>query len=275
MNNLQICESLQHLRSTIEQVDHLINATTYYEVRDLFVACEFDTQELRNLRQLAPEYGRPEFLLCVDSSGSAMSPGEDIIEDFRKTVSEHPDFRHWFQEAAIVERKQPVLLIVRWLCHLAGFRHRSVHLFVDHPVLDDYTLVQVRGVQKPESPGCFDVPAAGHVIALGSVEDALFKELEEELDLSQDDIDDLEMIGNYDYRDSLGNLGRHNVEFRVVFRSRLRNDALCKIRFADGEVAAISVFALSELEAMIGAFPGRIASGLAASFPMYLRSRSG
>jgi isopentenyldiphosphate isomerase len=275
MDDLQTHESLQCIRSAVEQADHLISATTYHEVRDLFAAYESDPRDLRNLEQLAPEYGKPEFFLCVDGAGSPVHPTEEIIEDLRKTVSRRASFGLWFQEATVEEDGRPALLVARWLCHLVGFRHRSVHLFVDHPVLDDCTLVQVRGVQKPEFPGCFDVPAAGHVIALESVENTLFKELGEELDLSQDDIDDPEMIGSYDYRDPLGNLGWRNVEFRVVFRSRLKAGGLSKIKLADREVAAISVFPLSELQAMMDAFPERIASGLTASFPIYLRSRGG
>lgn len=271
MDNPQPSEPLQRLRLVVEQADHLINTTTYHETRGLFAACLSDPQHLKNLR-LAPEYGKPEFLLCVDSDGAPVHLTKEIIKDLRETASQHSSFGLWFQEAMVGEDEQTTLLIARWLCHLIGFRHRTVHLFIDHPTRDDYTLVQVRAVNKIEFPGCFDVPAAGHIVGLELPTDTLFKELEEELNLGRDDIYDIEMIGSYDYGESLSNSDLRNVEFRAVFQSRLKANGLSKIRFADREVAAISVFALSELQALIGAFPERVASGLTESFPIYLRN---
>jgi isopentenyldiphosphate isomerase len=266
---------LQRLRGAVEQADYVVGAAVYHEAQSLFTACLSSPQYLRDLQQLAPEYGKPEFLLCVDSNGSPVYPTGDIVEDFRKTVTEHPSLELWFQEATVEEDERPVvLLIARWLCHLVGFRHRSVHLFIDHPTRDDYTLVQVRGIYKFESPGCFDIPVAGHVVGLESTTDTLYKELEEELNLDRGDIYDPEMVGSYDYRGPSSDPSLRNVEFRVVFRSRLKAGRLFKIGFVDREVAAISVFALSELDAMINTYPERVASGLARSFPICLRTKS-
>jgi len=274
MSSPRPSEPLQRLRVAVEQADHVAGAAAYHEAQSLFTACLSSPQYLRDLQQLAPEYGKPEFLLCVDSAGSPVYPTGDIVEDFRKTVTEHPSFGLWFQEATVEEDGRPALLVARWLCHLVGFRHRSVHLFIDHPARDDYTLIQVRGVDKFESPGCFDIPVAGHVVGLESTTGTLYKELEEELDLDRDDIYVPEMIGSYDYRGPLSDPILRNVEFRVVFQSRLKADRLSSIGFVDREVAAISVFALSELEAIINTYPDRVASGLTESFPVYLRGKS-
>jgi len=272
-SSLRLSEPLQRLRSAVEKADHVISISVYHQTRSLFTACVSDPQHLRHLQRLAPEYGRPEYLLCVDSAGSPAPPTEDMVEDFRKTTVSHPSLGLWFHEAAAAESEGSVLLVARWLCHLVGFRHRCVHLFIDHPTRDEYTLVQVRGVGKAESPGRFDVPAAGHIVGLESVTDTLFKELAEELNLGQDDVHNIEMVGSYNYYEPSTNPVLRNVEFRVVFRSRLKTDSLLKMRCVDREVAAISVFALSELQGLIEAFPERVASGLTESFPVYLRSR--
>jgi len=274
MSNPRPSEPLQRLRVAVEQADHVAGAAVYHEAQSLFTACLSSPQYLRNLQQLAPEYGKPEFLLCVDSAGSPVCSTEEIIEDLRETASRHPSFGLWFQEATVERDGRPVLLVARWLCHLVGFRHRSVHLFIDHPTRDDYTLVQVRSVHKFESPGCFDVPVAGHVAGLESTTDTLYKELEEELDLDRGDIYVPEMVGSYDYRGPSSDPILRNVEFRVVFQSCLKADRLSSIGFVDREVSAISVFALSELEAIINTYPERVASGLTESFPIYLRGKS-
>jgi len=267
-------EPLEHLRLVIENADYLINSAVYHETKCLFTTCLSNPQHLENLQRLAPEYGKAEFFLCVDSNGEPIAPTNDMIEDFRETATQSPDFKLWFREATLPEDERPPLLIARWLFHLVGFRHRSVHLFIDHPTLDNHTLVQVRGLDKFDSPGCFDLPAAGHAVGLASAKDTVFKELGEELNLSRDDIYALEMVGGYDYCEPVSKLGFRNIEFRVVFRSLLKTHGLLKIRFVDCEVAAISLFTLSVLEALIKNFPERVASGLKGSFPLYLKSRS-
>jgi isopentenyldiphosphate isomerase len=163
--------------------------------------------------------------------------------------------------------------MARWLCHLLGLRHKVVQLFIDHPAEDSLTLVQVRGVNKAEAPGCFDAPAAGHVVGLESETGAISLELEQELGLAVADLDESEMIGTYHYCAPLDHSTLCNVEFCVVFAGRLKPGRLQRIRFVDGEVAAISLFALSELQALIDTFPERVAPGLLGAFPTYLRSR--
>ena len=149
MSNPRPSEPLQRLREAVEQADYVVGAAVYHEAQSLFTACLSNPQYLRNLQQLAPEYSKPEFLLCVDSAGSPVYSTEEIIEDLRETAGRHPSLGLWFQEATVEEGERPVLLVARWLCHLAGFRHRSVHLFIDHPTRGDYTLVQVRSVDPP------------------------------------------------------------------------------------------------------------------------------
>lgn len=257
---------IRQLRMSVESADNLINNRAYQKVKHLFSACMTDSRVLANLKATAPEHGKHEYLLCVDSQGVPVYPTQEMVTDFRETATRYPDFGLWFQEATANEGdEKPVLLVARWLCHLAGFRHQAVHLFIDHPTLKDQTLVQVRSFTKAESPGCFDLPAAGHVAGFESVEETILKELSEELNLSSNDLDTFEMVGSYNYSRPMENPKWCNVEFRVVFRSRIKASSLPKMEFADGEVAAVSTFSLFELRSLCNQFPERVASGLLAS----------
>ena len=309
----QPSKPLQRLRSAVEKTEYILNRKTFNRTRHLFTACKSKPRLSENVQKLASEYGKQEFLLCVDRQGSPVYLPQDVIEDFRETINRSPDFEDWFQEATIkvqeqtgaqgservtrfspsvtgkirsalrlsestpetVEgRKRPTLLVARWLCHLVGFRHRTVHLFIDYPIQDDcYTLVQVRGTDKFESPGRFDLPAAGHVVNLEPPMETLFEELQEELNWHQDDVDEPKWVGKYNYCEPASNPVLRNVEFRDVYTSRLKSTDLSKIKFVDGEVAALSIFKLRELEMMVSDFPERVASGLRKSLPLYLKSK--
>lgn len=271
----QPSRALQRLIATVEGADHRLSRVVYDRAKSLFIACLSNSQHLQNLLELAPKYGEQEFLLSVDSSGLPVSLPKDVVEDFREMVTQYPTFERWFREATIQEDDRPVLLVARWLCHLVGLRHLAVHLFIDHPILEDHTLIQIRGFSKLEYPGCFDLPAAGHAVGLESTKDTLVKELKEELNWTQDDVCELEMIGSYDYYAPLNEPALRNSEFRVVFRSRLNAESLEKVRFVDGEVAAIAIFTLSELQTLISRSPERVASGLKESLPIYLKAKKG
>jgi isopentenyldiphosphate isomerase len=266
---------LRHLSSATERADHCLDRDAYLVARRLFAACLAEREGLEALVRLAPEYGRSEFLLCVDGVGRPAPLPGDVLDDYREVSSQHAGFTEWFQEAAIAADGSTVLLVARWLCHLAGFRHRTIHLFIDHPTASGCTLVQVRGVSKAHFPGCFDVPAAGHVAGLQAVEDALFEELTEELGLAREDLGHIWCLGTYTAIESLDEIGFRDVEYRTVFQSRLQNEGILKVRFVDREVAALAIFRCAEVAPMIDAFPGRVASGLAKSWPMYLAHVNG
>ena len=231
-----------------------------------------DPRLVQALEELAPEFGKSEFLLCVDDAGASVAPGKSVRTDLHDTLAHHPGFGRWFRVSQV--DGAPVLLVARWLCHLAGFRHRTVQLFLEHPTADAYTLMQVRGLDKAEAPGCFDLPAAGHVAGVDTIEEALFGELEEELGLRPEDLNGLVAVGRYVYNDSLAGTAFRNVEYRAVYSARLKPGALGKARFVDGEVAALALFSVSEIETLIERFPERVASGLVGSWPIYRERRA-
>lgn len=268
-------------------VEGILNAQVYEAAKGLFLACQGPGESkpgplLGELRRLAPQYGKPEYLLPVDGSGAPLAATEGVLRDFRLIVAAHPEFALWMQEASPpgsgktggvslrVTGTIP-LLVARWLCALSGLRHRTVELFIDHPQASGYTLIQVRSLAKLDYPGCFDLPCAGHVVGLASVEEGLVQELGEELGLREADLAGLRRLGTYEHAESRGaQRAMLDVEHRTVFRARLQPGALERIRFADGEVAAIAVFADDDLQDLMREAPERIASGLSASLALYL-----
>jgi len=134
--------------------------------------------------------------------------------------------------------------------------------------------VQVRGAGKAEAPGCFDLPTAGHVTGLEEIEEAFFKELRQELSLKRGDLHELWLLGAYAYDPPPDPSGLRNAEYRVVFRTQLDAASRSRLSVPSDEVAAITALSLAELEGLIAGFPDRVASGLRASFPLYLRDRT-
>jgi 8-oxo-dGTP pyrophosphatase MutT (NUDIX family) len=271
----QLGAHVAQLSSAVAQADHRLDGITYPQVRALFDRCRSSAPDATALRQLAPEYGREEYLLPVDRTGAAVHPPRDVVEAYRAAARQHPAFGQWLQETPLGGEGWPVLLAARWLCHLVGFRHRSVELFLDHPAADEYTLLQVRSLNKVEAPGCFDLPAAGHIAGIAPPGDALFQELEEELGLTLADVCDVRPIGSYDHTDPVRRSGLRNAEYRAVFAGRLRAGALSRIRFVDGEVAAVALFSRVEIQMLLNSRPERVASGLAHSWSFYLAAREG
>ena len=99
-------------------------------------------------------------------------------------------------------------------------------------------------------------------------DEAVYKELAEELGLGPDDIEEMACLGSYNYPEVEAEI--LDFEHRIVFRGRLAPGGLARVHFADSEVAAIAVFAVPELVTLVEHFPERVASGLTGSLPLYL-----
>lgn len=249
------------LRYAAAAADYVLNCYLYEQIRKLFLD-EYAGQDGRSPAGLTREYGQQEYLLVVDAAGSPASVDAAILDDFAQTARMYPDFLRWFRLDTNPGAGQPVLLVARWLCHLSGLRHITVEIFLDPPAMDDFTLVQVRGLGKVESPGAFDLPCAGHISGVDDVLVSLAKELEEELGLALNDLSELREINRFDAPLSSGGPEPQNHEFRVVFQARLKANSVGHIRFTDGEVAGLAVFSLPELRLLVERYPERVASGL-------------
>jgi isopentenyldiphosphate isomerase len=256
------------LRTAVERAGRVLDGTSYGLVKRLRDKIRSEpSRQLAALRALIPEYGRPEFLAPLYPAGNLAYPPAEVLADYRQAVEEDSDFVSWFCESAAPSGRT-ILLPARWLCHLAGFRHATVQLFIQHPTLPDQLLVQVRGLSRPEAPGNFDSPVAGHVPGFRAAAEVILQELGEEIGLTPENIEDLRQVASYDYGEPPAATGICNREYRTVFAARLAQDAWPRLRFPDAEVAAICIFAVNELATLIERYPERIASGLRASFPL-------
>ena len=269
-----LIDPVSELRIAVEKDDYVLTPKSYRAAKGLFLATQHFSPRGKSWKDLSPEYGNREYLCSVDSKGSVVSSPSELVEDFRRTREKYPDFEFWFREGPLFPAQEASLFPARWLCHLAGFRHLSAHLFLMPGEDTEYVLVQVRGIKKPESPGCFDLAVAGHVGAGQTEKEAAMREAKEELDLDTGDLRDLTMIGGYEYlENSASGSWIRNVEFRRVFKASLSQGALAHLRPAQDEVAAISLFSVTAIESLVTTFPERVASGLRASLPVYTEDR--
>lgn len=247
------------LRRTVRAAGHALTEEAYAAARQAF-------EQGLDAASLAPEYGRREYLRNVAADGAPIPATAAMLEDYRRTIGQRPEFGLWFQET---QAPRPALLAARWLCHLAGLRHATVQWFLDDAAREGYTLAQVRGVDRPQAPGCFDLPAAGHVVGATPPEEARWLELREELGLGPPDLADVELLVRGEYIDPRDDGTIYDVEDCHVYRGRLHEGALSRIRFVDGEAAAVALFAVPALAALIERFPERVGPGLRAAWRYY------
>lgn len=253
----------------VEGANRKLTRGVFDKAREVFLA--YYASGAETPQGLIREYTQDEFLFVVDQDGKGSLPARGMLDDYHKTVRSHPAFARWFREEVLLEGEWAgtrVLLTARWLCHLVGLRHKTVEIFIDPPDLPGHTLVQVRGMEKFHSPGAFDIPCAGHVDGIDGDEESLRKELVQEINLTLDDMEGLRLLERYN---SFGEdvPGRANYEHRVLYRARLKPGAMGKIRFADGEVAGMSVFSVAELRELVRMYPERVAAGLSDAIGYY------
>lgn len=229
---------------------------------DLLVAIRKLTS-LPESRLSTPEYGKPEYLLNWDADGNPV-PSGDLTAD----AVTLPDV-----DPAWIRIDDGHILVLRWLAHFVGLRHRAVHLFLDHPDNPDATLVQVRSLAKYNAPGVFDMPIGGHVDGLDAFDETLVKELREELGLDlEEDLLDLREVGRHrieipDYQPDYS-----EYEVSQVYRATIRREAIGKIRMQAGEVGGLVLFDLQELSRWIEERPDQVGGGLVDSWPYYFAS---
>ena len=264
---MELEAQITQLRRLVRSTDFCLTDGAFEETQRLFFLCRQDPKASEELRGRTPEYGRAEYFLNADGDGSVVASSQDAVSNYAETCRVDDSFAGWLQE---VLGEPPRLGIARWLAHLVGFRHRSVQLFLDDPVLEEATYLQVRSFDKYDSPGCFDMPVAGHVQGATPLLQSLADELGEELGLDLErDVEGLRLLGGYDHLVTPRRPEYLDVEYATVYRGSLAADAFRRVRFPDGEVAAIALFRLSELRTLLRDCPGRVAPGLAGSFRLY------
>ena len=165
----------------------------------------------------------------------------------------------------------------RWLCHLLGLRHKSVHVLLQwqSPSMGNVFIFQVRSWRKSDSPGHLDISVGGHVTAdtvspLGV--DSAYREMKEELGLDRNDLIDKELLFRAGYKsyDQDESQGFYNAEWRDVYVGVLEN--LNKLGFSDGEVVGLYLCPESEAENLLSQTFIPLASALRLSLPLCLHS---
>lgn len=257
----------QEIRREVRAADHTLTPAVFERICQAFLHTYASGKETPAALTRG-EYDKEEFLLVLDEHGHAAHLPSGTMERFRQTAERHPVFGQWFQAVPFPEGGR-VLLAARWLCHLTGLLHGTVEIFIDPPDRPGFTLVQVRGMDKVEAPGAFDIPCAGHVSGLDQADEALGKELAEELDLFTNNLSDIRLISRYNSISADDQGWAVNNEHRILYRANLKKEAVAGIRFADGEVAGLGMINVAELRRLVQQYPERIATGLSDSIGYY------
>ena len=250
-------QTLEKLRNQISDTDFLFTDNIYPTLKTFS-----ESSNPKWLEDTTPEYKQNEYLLNVDQAGNQVQPSHNILTQ----IQNHPILQNWFYIS------NNTLSIARWLAHLCGFRHRCIHLFLDPQHQASTTYVQIRSLQKYNEPGGFDMPVAGHVSGSASFSEGLHVEASEELGLNlKNDVTNLHQINTNNIAITpLDKLPDYfDVEHTAIYRATLNNEAYHRIRFTDGEVAALALFQIEELATLIQKYPNRVGGGLRDSFSFY------
>lgn len=255
------------VRQVCAEADHTFTDGVVQAIQALFL--EGYADGARSPGELTREYraGQQEYLQVLDSDAIPARPSRTVLNGVAQYAEQYPGWQEW-----LLLTEAGNLLAARWLCHWAGLRHATVELFLDPPQRAGYTFIQVRSMDKFEAPGAFDIPCAGHITALDDVPGSLAKELGEELNLSIADLEGLQLLTRYESKPiqtADETWCGWNIEYRFLFRARLREESLARVQFRDGEVAGLGIFAWDEMRRLVEQYPERVASGLRDALSYY------
>jgi 8-oxo-dGTP pyrophosphatase MutT (NUDIX family) len=261
----QPCDALVALRRVLHANGALVTA----DVLAALGEAARETPGLADaLASMTPEARTAEFLANVDASGRPVAPDAGAPEALTVLQAAAPDLADAFRLA------DGQVHVARWLANLIGARHAVVDVFLDPAEAPACTLVQVRSLGKADAPGRFDVAVGGHVRGADAPGHALREEAGEELGLDPDrDFASLVFLDGYEYGDPGFDGVFRNIEYRHLYRATLTPGALGRLRYADGEVAAVALFDRGELARLLREQPEHCASGLRYSGPRYLARR--
>lgn len=133
-----------------------------------------------------------------------------------------------------------------------GLAHRIVRIMLEDA--SGRLLLQKRSAQKDIYPGCWDHSAAGHVDAGEDYETAAYRELEEELGISNLF---LEELGSY--HSDYAQFGHRYDHFSRCYRSRY--DGIVP-RLEAGKVEEVRWFTVEEVWRLLREHPDRVTEGL-------------
>jgi len=133
----------------------------------------------------------------------------------------------------------------RKIIHSKGHIHPTIHVWIYNSKGE--LLLQKRSKDKPTFPGLWDLSAGGHVSAGQTYEEAVLREIWEELGLKIS-LDDLEFFKNKRFEGSIPEEDWYDNEFNNIYFLKYDGD-IKDLKFIDGEVEDVKFFQLDELEA--------------------------
>ena len=157
----------------------------------------------------------------------------------------------------------------RWLCHVLGLRHRSVHVLLCwySPALGRVFVLQVRSWSKEMMAGQLDISVGGHVTAGASVTETAYAEMDEELGLGRQHLQGGELTYCKGYESKTEADDYCDLEWCEVYSGELATQGLERIHFKDGEVVGLYLCPQEEARNLLEQKIMPIASGLAHSLP--------
>jgi isopentenyldiphosphate isomerase len=221
------------------------------------------------LDQLAEDLALARAAAIVDAGRVAA-----LIDRWRPLVQ--PDTREEEPFDLVTPTGEPTgVTAPRWLCHLLGLCHRTVHLALRAP--QGLLVLQMRSRDVPNWPRRLDLAVTGHVRAGLSPADALARESGEELGLELDPAaggvlpPGPQFVQRYcrQETDSV-NPPEHICHVTHLYAATLTAAGLSSLHFADGEVDGLYLCSPTEAMRLVAEEPERVAPGLAQSLPRFL-----
>lgn len=212
-------------------------------------------------------------------SGANLSQPQvaDLIHRWQPIVQPLPKHHELF-DLATCDGETTGVTAPRWLCHLLGLCHRTVHLVLRTPQAAPWLVLQVRG-QQVDWPGQLDLAVTGHVRAGLSWQQAMECEAAEELGLdltpgsAMISAAGCQPLGRPYHRAEADSLNPpvHICHITQVFVATLTPAGLAGLSFTDGEVVALYLCSLAEVQRLLVDEPQRLAPGLVQSLPVFLQ----
>lgn len=119
--------ALERLRAAVREADCVLTGAAFAQVRALHQLVLDAPENRAHLARLAPEYGRPEFLACVDAVGAIVPAALDSVREFEVVARRYPELQKWHALEGDPQAANSILLCsagsVIWsACGTAPFR---------------------------------------------------------------------------------------------------------------------------------------------------------
>lgn len=157
----------------------------------------------------------------------------------------------------------------RWLCHLIGLRHGTVHIILWSAHNKPRMLFQLRSRMKKDFPLHIELSVTGH----GGMEKdwlvSAYREMQEEIGLTAENLTgNLIFVGNnfMSYDEDKNNF--HDREFVRIYTQRLRPSGVGSLSLREDEVEKIYFISEDNISGICSKF--KIAPGLKHTLPFYM-----